>query len=143
MAKAAGDGVGHGPHPRPGEKGRRSPRSSRRQARRNRRGIEVPLVQDERFVSEPDLARALKVLRCCPIADTLADRLVLADKQQMSFEDGSLLLVTDAINRRPGSAAARHRSTWHLDRSGPRAMGKLAGIRIRGYTVKFTGENRA
>jgi len=53
----------------------------------------------------PDLIKALKALRLGPIADTLPDRLVLADKQQMSFEDVFLLLLTDEIRRRQGGAA--------------------------------------
>ena len=58
-------------------------------------------------VLNPDLVKALKALRLGPIADTLPDRLVLADKQQMSFEDVFLLLLTDEISRRQSSAAAR------------------------------------
>jgi DNA replication protein DnaC len=63
----------------------------------------------------PDLVRALKTLRLGPIADTLPDRLVLADKQQMSFDDLLLLLLTDEINRRQSSAAARRADQAGLD----------------------------
>jgi DNA replication protein DnaC len=63
----------------------------------------------------PDLVKALKALRLGPIADTLPDRLVLADKQQMSFEDVFLLLLTDEISRRQGSAAARRADQAGLD----------------------------
>ena len=52
----------------------------------------------------PELIRALKTLRLGPIADTLPDRLVLADKQRMSFDDLLLLLLTDEISRRQSSA---------------------------------------
>jgi DNA replication protein DnaC len=63
----------------------------------------------------PDLVRALKSLRLGPIADTLPDRLVLAEKQQMSFEDLLLLLLTDEINRRQSSAASRRANDAGLD----------------------------
>jgi len=63
----------------------------------------------------PDLGRALKALRLGPIADTLPDRLVLADKQQMSFDDLLLLLLTDEISRRQNSAAARRADQAGLD----------------------------
>jgi DNA replication protein DnaC len=63
----------------------------------------------------PDLIRALKTLRLGPIADTLPDRLVLADKQQMSFDDLLLLLLTDEISRRQSSAAARRADQAGLD----------------------------
>lgn len=63
----------------------------------------------------PDLVRALKALRLGPIADTLLDRLVLAEKQQMSFDDLLLLLLTDEINRRQSSAAARRADQAGLD----------------------------
>ena len=66
-------------------------------------------------VLNPDLVKALKALRLGPIADTLPDRLVLADKQQMSFEDVFLLLLTDEISRRQGSAAARRADIAGLD----------------------------
>jgi DNA replication protein DnaC len=39
------------------------------------------------------------------IAETLADRLVLADKQQMTFDDLLLLVLTDEISRRDSTAA--------------------------------------
>jgi DNA replication protein DnaC len=63
----------------------------------------------------PELIKALKALRLGPIADTLPDRLVLADTQQMSFEDVFLLLLTDEINRRQSSAAARRADLAGLD----------------------------
>jgi DNA replication protein DnaC len=63
----------------------------------------------------PDLIRALKTLRLGPIADTLPDRLVLADKQQMSFDDLLLLLLTDEVSRRQSSAAARRADQAGLD----------------------------
>jgi DNA replication protein DnaC len=56
----------------------------------------------------PELVTALKRLRLGRIADTLPERLVLADKQEMAFQDLLLLIVTDEIARRD-SAAAQNR----------------------------------
>jgi DNA replication protein DnaC len=53
----------------------------------------------------PELVAALKRLRLGRIADTLPDRLVLADKQDMPFEDLMLLLLSDEISRRDTAAA--------------------------------------
>jgi DNA replication protein DnaC len=63
----------------------------------------------------PELLSALKRLRLGRIADTLAERLVLADKQEMCFEDLLLLLLTDEITRRESSAAQRRADTAGLD----------------------------
>jgi DNA replication protein DnaC len=52
-----------------------------------------------------ELVSALKRLKLGPIAETLPDRLVLADKQEMSFEDLFLLVLTDEITRRDNAAA--------------------------------------
>jgi len=54
---------------------------------------------------KPELVSALKRLKLGPIVDTLPDRLVLADKQDMTFEDLLLLLLTDEIARRDSTAA--------------------------------------
>jgi DNA replication protein DnaC len=56
-----------------------------------------------------ELVAALKRLKLGPIADTLPDRLVLAEKQDMPFEDLLLLLLTDEVTRRE-TAAADHRA---------------------------------
>ena len=53
----------------------------------------------------PELIVALKRLKLGRIADTLCDRLVLADKQDMTFDDLLLLLLTDEIARRDNTAA--------------------------------------
>jgi DNA replication protein DnaC len=53
----------------------------------------------------PELVSALKRLRLGRIVDTLPDRLVLADKQDMSVDEILLLLLTDEISRRDGAAA--------------------------------------
>ena len=57
-----------------------------------------------------ELVTALKRLRLGRIAETLPERLVLAEKQEMSFEDLLLLCLTDEIARRD-SAAAENRAT--------------------------------
>ncbi len=57
----------------------------------------------------PELVTALKRLKLGRILDTLPERLVLADKQDMSFDDLLLLVLTDEIARRD-SAAADHRA---------------------------------
>jgi len=56
-------------------------------------------------VLNPELILALKRLRLGRVADTLPDRLVLAEKQEMSFDDLLLLLLTDEISRRDSTAA--------------------------------------
>jgi DNA replication protein DnaC len=53
----------------------------------------------------PELITALKRLKLGPIVDTLPERLVLADKQDMTFEDLLLLVLTDEIARRDSTAA--------------------------------------
>ncbi len=57
----------------------------------------------------PELVTALKRLKLGRILDTLPERLVLADKQEMSLDDLLLLVLTDEIARRD-SAAADHRA---------------------------------
>jgi DNA replication protein DnaC len=52
-----------------------------------------------------ELVAALKRLKLGRIADSLPDRLVLAEKQDMPFEDLMLLLLTDEISRRDTTAA--------------------------------------
>ncbi len=63
----------------------------------------------------PELVAALKRLKLGRIADTLAERIVLADKQQMSTEALLLLCLTDEIARRDNSAAARRAQEAGLD----------------------------
>jgi DNA replication protein DnaC len=58
----------------------------------------------------PELVTALKQLRLGRIAESLPERLVLAEKQDMSFEDLLLLILNDEITRRQ-STAAKLRST--------------------------------
>ena len=53
----------------------------------------------------PELVTALKRLKLGRIADTLPDRMVLAEKQEMSVDDLLLLVLTDEITRRDSTAA--------------------------------------
>jgi hypothetical protein len=53
----------------------------------------------------PELVTALKRLKLGRILDTLPERLVLADKQEMSLDDLLLLVLTDEIARRDSTAA--------------------------------------
>jgi len=53
----------------------------------------------------PELVTALKRLKLGRIIDTLPDRIVLADKQEMTFDDLLLLVLTDEIARRDNTAA--------------------------------------
>jgi DNA replication protein DnaC len=62
-----------------------------------------------------ELKQAMKQLRLGKLLDTLPERLVLAKKDEMSFEDFLLLLLTDEIERRRSSAAARRADDAGLD----------------------------
>jgi len=63
----------------------------------------------------PELVTALKRLRLGRIADTLPERLVLAAKGDLSFEDLLLLIVTDEIARRDSTAAQNRAREAALD----------------------------
>ena len=63
----------------------------------------------------PELVSALKRLKLGRIAQTLPERLVLADKQEMSFEDLLLLVLTDEIARRDNTAADNRARAARLD----------------------------
>jgi DNA replication protein DnaC len=65
----------------------------------------------------PELVAALKRLRLGRIAETLPDRLVLAGKQDMAFDDLLLLIITDEINRRDATAASNRAHAAALDPS--------------------------
>jgi DNA replication protein DnaC len=65
----------------------------------------------------PELVDALKRLRLGRIADTLPDRLVLADKQEMAFDELLLLLLTDEIARRDNAAADNRSTEAGLDKA--------------------------
>ena len=53
----------------------------------------------------PELVEALKRLKLGRIVATLPERLVLADKQDLPFDEVLLMLLTDEIARRDGAAA--------------------------------------
>jgi DNA replication protein DnaC len=62
-----------------------------------------------------ELVAALKRLKLGRIADTLPDRMVLADKQEMSFDELLLLVLTDEIARRDSAAADNRARDAGLD----------------------------
>ena len=66
-------------------------------------------------VLNAELVSALKRLKLGRIAETLPERLVLADKQDMSFDDLLLLVLTDEIARRDNTAADVRVSQARLD----------------------------
>lgn len=65
----------------------------------------------------PELIDALKRLRLGRIAATLPDRLVLADKQEMTFDELLLMILTDEISRRDNAAADNRATEAGLDPS--------------------------
>jgi DNA replication protein DnaC len=64
---------------------------------------------------DPDLVAALRRLRLGRIADTLPERLALAEKQDMSIADLLLLVLSDEISRRDSSSLARRVDDAGLD----------------------------
>jgi len=66
-------------------------------------------------VLSAELVVALKRLKLGRIADTLPERLVLADKQEMTFDDLLLLVLTDEIARRDDTAADLRAREARLD----------------------------
>jgi DNA replication protein DnaC len=65
----------------------------------------------------PELVTALKRLKLGRILDTLPERLVLAEKQEMTFDDLLLLVLTDEIARRDNTAADARAHDAGLDPS--------------------------
>jgi DNA replication protein DnaC len=65
----------------------------------------------------PDLLDALKRLRLGRIAETLPDRIVLAEKQETPFDDLLLMILTDEISRRDSAAADNRAAEAGLDPS--------------------------
>ncbi len=63
----------------------------------------------------PELVDALKRLRLGRIALSLPERLVLADKQEMSLDDLLLMILTDEIARRDNTAADNRAAEASLD----------------------------
>ncbi|CAN5378457.1 IS21-like element ISMt2 family helper ATPase IstB [soil metagenome] len=67
------------------------------------------------YILNSELVVALKRLKLGRIADTLPERLVLADKQDMTFDDLLLLVLTDEIARRDNTAADTRASQARLE----------------------------
>lgn len=63
------------------------------------------------------LVSALKKLKLGHVADTLPDRMLLADKQELSFESLLLLVLSDEIARRESTSAERRSRDAGLDPS--------------------------
>lgn len=63
----------------------------------------------------PELKSALKRLRLGRITDTLSERMLLAEKEQLPIEQFLLMIFTDEIERRQSSAAARRADEAGLD----------------------------
>lgn len=64
-----------------------------------------------------ELVDALKRLRLGRIAENLPERMVLAEKQEIAFDDFLLMLLTDEIARRDGAAAENRAAQAGLDPS--------------------------
>lgn len=62
-----------------------------------------------------ELKDAMKRLRLGPILDTLAERIMLAEKQAMPMQDFLLLVLSDEISRRQTSASRRRAENAGLD----------------------------
>jgi DNA replication protein DnaC len=62
-----------------------------------------------------ELVTALKRLRLGGLLPTLTDRLALADKQSLPYQDVLLMLLTDEISRRDSTAADRRATEAGLD----------------------------
>jgi DNA replication protein DnaC len=65
----------------------------------------------------PELVEALKRLRLGRIALSLPERLMLADKQEMAFDDLLLMILTDEIARRDNTAADNRATEAGLESS--------------------------
>lgn len=63
----------------------------------------------------PELRSVLKSLRLGKILDALPERMLLAEKQGMSFEDLLLMVLGDEVSRRESSAAGRRSREAGLD----------------------------
>ncbi len=62
-----------------------------------------------------DLVASLKRLRLGGLIPTLAERFILAEKEDTPYEDLLLLLLTDEISRRDSNAASRRADLAGLD----------------------------
>jgi hypothetical protein len=100
----------------------RAPARAVRDARRRRRrdALHYHAEQGGRLMAastplNPELAAALKRLRLGRVTATLHERLILADKQDMPFEDVLLMILTDEIARRDNAAADNRAHEAGLD----------------------------
>jgi DNA replication protein DnaC len=66
-------------------------------------------------VISTELRDALKRLRLGQMIDTLSDRLAMAERDEMPFQDLLLALLTDEINRRQTTAAAKRAHEAGID----------------------------
>ena len=66
-------------------------------------------------IIDPALVSALKKLKLGHIVDTLAERIVLAEKQGMSVQDLLLLVLSDEISRRESTSTERRSKEAGLD----------------------------
>lgn len=64
---------------------------------------------------DPSLVTVLKKLKLGHVVDTLAERLVLADKQSMSMQDLMLLVLSDEVTRRESTSTVRRANAAGLD----------------------------
>lgn len=64
---------------------------------------------------DPELRAALKSLKLGQMIDTLPERLTLARKNKLSYEELLLLMLRDEIDRREGTASARRARNAGLD----------------------------
>src|SRR5438128_1704991 len=64
---------------------------------------------------DPALVSALKKLKLGHIADTLPERLVLAEKQSLSMQAFMLLVLSDEISRRESTSTERRAKDAGLD----------------------------
>jgi DNA replication protein DnaC len=63
----------------------------------------------------PELKTVLKKLKLGPIISTLPERMVLAEKQQLTLEDTLLLVLSDEVTRRESTASTRRAAKAGLD----------------------------
>lgn len=63
----------------------------------------------------PELKAALKQLHLSPLLATLPQRLALAEKEELAYEDFLLTIIVDEIERRKSTAASRRAEEAGLD----------------------------
>ncbi len=63
----------------------------------------------------PELKTVLKKLKLGPIISTLPERMVLAEKQQLTLDETLLLVLSDEVTRRDSSASTRRAAKAGLD----------------------------